>query len=455
MLTNRNNITYFLLCFLVAMYIGCFVRETFIHPSLWINILDFMQSDFVQQMGDGYHFALGATDVYHAGWFQKENYWLIHLWPPGFMYLESMIIKCFGLNAPFIFILIVLNSFFLAFLLMLCRIYLLTILPIIAASLLPFLFFCFPLIRFFLLEPGAIVLGEGFSIVFFLNAILLTLLSFKNNSLAQAIWAGILLACSAYFRSQFEVLVNFLTMIAIFMYVLIFVKKIRHSKVNILQKKVLMKTIFLVILTAHIIMMPWRIHNFKDTKTFSWVYTSNLVYENASKTDAQLSGSAGFIVSGGGNLACKLEPAYCGKPSKKAFYRVFFSHIGEWYKQKIHISLAYWFASLKDYASVYYRPSFFDILWNTLYLVFVLITFPLLWYIRRHPDALIYVWICTSFYACFFVIFTLVHFETRYFYAMKIFSVFTSIILGSIAWSRLSSARKKSVNFLGGFLLTK
>lgn len=444
-----KNLFCFLFYFTIVLCIGFFIRDIPYQPNILINIQDFVsQNGKVSELGDVFNFAEGAIDIYYNGWIKPENYWRLRLWPPGFMYLEGMILKIFGLDAPFIFILIVLNSFFITGFLLLFRLYLLRFLPKISSSILPLVPFCFPVTRFFLLEPAAIILGEGFAIVFFLSAILFLLFSFRDRGWKNAIYSGILLAAAAYMRPQFEIIILFLTITLFLICIVYLIQKTIFFKRQVISLNYFsnIKIMLLILLVAHSTMLPWRIHNYKERRAFSWVCTSKLFYENAGKTEQEMNEKkAGFFIEGGGNLPCKIDPSYCGKNDAFSFYKVFFTNMIAWYRHKINLLPGYWFSSLRNYTNIVYLPTYFDKIINTIYLFCVLITFPLLFWTRFYKDAQVYSCMCISFYSCFFVIFTFFHFETRYFYLMKIFSLFSVIILANFAW-HLVKARRRLVS---------
>ena len=460
LVSPKKSVLWFALYFFVAASIGLFVRDIPGQPDLFATITNFMTPANVTKLGDPTYFATGALDVYHHGWIKEENKWLIRLWPPGFMVLEGMVLKLFGVDAPFIFILIILNSIFIAFFLSVFRAYLLPMMAVYFASLIPLLPLLFPVIRIFLFQPGGIILGEGFAIVFFLISMFLVPLSVRSRSWKLAVIAGLLLALSAYFRSQFQLLVMFLTLTAIFLvagYFLILRGRVAKSERGDIAYVI--RTIVIVVGIAHIAMAPWRIHNLLDpnVQSPSWVLTENLVYTNAGKTDKELNDAGGgWIVRGGGNLACKLEPTYCGKSDKGKFYLVLQNNLVNWTHHKFGIADEYWFSplnSLRDYVFPISSPSRLDMAINLVFLFCVLLTFPLLWWTRRHRDSLIYFWECASFYSCFLAVFTLVHFETRYFYAMKIFSIFIFIALSSLAWRLYKTSDAPSVQEINKGLL--
>lgn len=424
----------FIFYFIILLLLGTVVSDIQGQPDLFANIENFMATPGVIQLGDPSFFASGAIDVYQNGWFSPEKKWLINLWPPGFMLLEASIIKAFGIDTPFVLILVILASTLGAAVLLLLRNYLLRFVSPGIATFLPLMPFFFPVTRLTILQPMGVVLGESFSILFFIAAVILILRAFRDYSFWDAIAAGLTLALAAYFRSQFEILVMFLTVGAIPIVGWSTIKLWNGSlplseKIN---ARVVIGLILLTLFTAHLAMLPWRIHNLMNpyASRITWVGTESITYLNAGQTNEQLfKAGAGWVVEGGGNLACNLEPTYCGKGDKILYYAAFFKHMWQWYSHKFALVGKYWFSSINNFTSASHPSVFLDDMVNLLLFLSVLATIPLLWLARRLPDSSLYVWVLISFYSCFFVVFTFVQLEVRYFYLIKIFSLFTTIML--------------------------
>ncbi|MNX75928.1 hypothetical protein D3C86_1074190 [compost metagenome] len=125
-------------------------------------------------------------------------------WPPGFMILEGWMLKLFGGDAPIVLIMLVLACAMLATMMATQRCYLSRFIKPSLAGVAPFLIFLFPMPRFFLFEPLGVVMSETFSVSFFMTA---TMLAADYGTLRFAVWAGLLFALAAYFRSQYEIFV--------------------------------------------------------------------------------------------------------------------------------------------------------------------------------------------------------------------------------------------------------
>lgn len=421
--------TYFTLSLLIAIII----RDIPGQPHLTANITNFMNMPGVSKFGDPSSFAAGAIDIYNHGWIQPNNRWLIHLWPPGFMLLEGLILKLFGLDANFILILSILSSLLFAIVMMTLRSIIKCSLPEPVATIIPLVPLFFPVVRLFILEPGGVVFGESFAISFFALSLLLLLLGIKRDKFELILASGLSLALSAYFRSQFELFVIFISASGLGLYAFLTATKKWYS-LNINTQIISQaRKIATVVLVANAAMMPWRIHNFADIQSLSWVQTQQLIFINASHSDEDLiSAGAQWIVDGRGNVACKINPNYCGHADKRGFYETLVENPIAWATLKYEILPAYWFSSLTSYASSSPEKSLSNWLAN---LVAALLTVVNIFWLAkwsRLPNVLPLTVFCGAFYASNAVILLLAHYETRYLYAAKILSILFFILLSTI-----------------------
>lgn len=439
---RRPGLAPFLSYFICLLLIGAFVRDTASQPSLFVTIHEFLKLPL--GLGDPLSFAAGALDIYKYNWPTPGSYWLIHLWPPGFMLLEGWILKVFGENAPFIAVLLVLSSLMCAVMLSVFRHVLLAFVPATVATLLPLLPFCFPVTRQFLLEPMGLVLGETFSVSFFVTGVLLLWLAATERKLKTAIFAGLLVALSAYFRSQYEIIVVLMTACALPLALWAFLALRRKAAKPEARAQILasVKAIAVMLVAAHVFMAPWRIHNKIEANSSSWVQTQDLTYKYLVTTDAELLAEGGYFVQhGGGNLACVLDPSVCGKPEKALILGVFLRHMGEWLRIKIALLPEYWFARLSEWGVPNVAAGLGDNVANGLALLCLLAIAPLLYLGRRAPGSEVLTWLFSSVFMFFFLIVVLIHYEIRYFYIFKVFAIVTAVVLGCRLWHQLKTQR--------------
>jgi hypothetical protein len=375
--------------------------------------------------GDPVSFATGALDIARHGWITLDNQWLIRLWPPGFMVLEGMLMRVLGEDAPLLIPLLVLSALACATWMTLLRQYLLhsgARLGIATAA--PLLPFVFPLAWFFLLSPLGLAFGETFSISLYLTGFLLVLLALRVGGLWKAALAGLAIAGAAYFRSQFELLVLFITLSGGALFALAAVAFLLTRKTYVGVRALLVVAITLLV--THAAMAPWRYHNFLQTKEPRWVFTSSVVFENALTPESRLlSLGAGFVVAGGGHLACKLEPAYCGQKDQVYFYGAFTKHMGEWLAYKAQLVAKFWMSPPRhgSVSSAGARTTLLQDAANLAFLACLLIGLWRLWTLRRDPAFPLHAWLQLSTYGCLAAVYAMVHLESRYMYLPKIFSV--------------------------------
>lgn len=387
--------------------------------------------------GDPVSFATGALDIARHGWITLENQWLIRLWPPGFMVLEAAVVRVVGEDGPFLVPLLVLGALGCAAWMTLLRQYLLhsgSGARFAAAA--PLLPFAFPLSWFFLLGPLGLAFGETFAISLYLTAFLLVLLGLRARAwwkgVLAAVLAGLAIAGAAYFRSQFELLVLFLTLGGGAIFAFAALAFLLRRKTYVGARTLVIVAVTLVV--AHGAMAPWRYHNFLETQEPRWVYTSALVFENALTPEQRLlSQGAGFVVAGGGHLACKLEPAYCGQKDEIYFYGAFTKHMREWVAYKAQLAAKFWMAPPRHGAisSAVVSSSILHKALNLAFLALLLFGLWRLWAIRREPAFPLQAWVQLSTYGCLLAVYTLVQLEARYFYLPKIFAVvaFASLMI--------------------------
>lgn len=389
-------------------------------------------SEFAPKAGfqDPSSFITGALDVARHGWVTPPNYWLVRLWPPGFMLLEGWVLRLFGEESAFLLPLLVLSALCCAAWMLLLRKYLMPALPAPFATLAPALPFVFPVAPFFLFSPLGLGFGEAFAISFFIIGFLLVLLAARSGSILLAVAAGIALALSAYVRSQFELLVLFLTGGALVLFAFA-AFRLLLKRPALLQRATL-RVVLVSVIVAQLAMAPWRYHNFKDTGKAVWVHTSSLIARNALTPEQELLKLGGaFVVQGGGHLACKLEPSFCGKTEPEYFYRAFLQNPASWLWEKAKLLPAYWLAPPVPGAlsSLGVAPTIPQILANLLLLAILVAGLWRLWRIRREPEFAVQAWFQLSFYGCLAAVYTLAHLEARYFYLPKIFAVVALLTL--------------------------
>lgn len=421
-----------LLYFACLALIGLY-RDNATQPGLLVDVAEFLRVS-VRAGSDPHTFAKTAAEVAQHGWITPSSQWVFRLWPPGFILLVSAIFKVGGVNAPFLLIIFFFSVLLGALMLTVIRQYLLNYVSPRWAAALPLIPFLFPVTRFSLLQPLGLALGEGFAMMFFITAFFVVLAAIKAGSVKLGVAAGALFSASAYFRSQYELIVVFMAIAAIPTIAYLLLSRKASKECDSL--KAVAWVIFVTVLTTHLLMLPWRIHNFFDLGALSWVHTQDLIARNSLTPVAKLLElGGGFVVEGGGHLGCQLAQQYCNSVNAVDFYRAFSQNMGEWYFQKIALLDDFWFSSVAYFPKKVKAGVPSELVGNGLMLFALLVSLILVWCGRMRRNFVPHLWMQLSFYACFFVIFSLVHFETRYFYLMKVFALYSAIVLACEVWA--------------------
>ena len=412
-----------------ALFFISFFRDNLLQPDIFIRVSEFLNFPI---SSDPRTFAGAGVEMSEQGWLTPQSMWIFHLWPPGFAILLGGIFTVFGTQVPFLAVLLALTILCCTFMLLTVRRYLSLHVSEFLALVLPLLPFAFPVTRFFLLQPVGLAFGEGFSVMFFITSIFLLLLAVEKKSLVSAVLSGVFLSLAAYFRSQYELLAvcMFAGAIALALGGVVW-RAWSERRFSVKAGFWGIGLIVIAMLVAQILMLPWRIHNLVDAGTWSWVQTEDLVARNGLASEEKLLSMGGkFVVIGGGNLACKFEPSYCGKEEKSLFYRAFFQNLPEWLVYKSSFFEKFWFADVGYFPEVIDPEHYPGDYWgNSIILLFVLFSFILVFVIRKANVAVVYLWAFLSFYGCFFIVFSLVQLEVRYFYLIKIFAMFSLMAL--------------------------
>ena len=426
-----------------SLWIGFIYFIILLGLALWVRDIPNQHDPFItiQQIveesryGDPKYFAAAAIDIAENGWVGSANEWVLNLWPPGFVLLEALIIKVLGPDAPVIVVLQIITAVLFSIVLVLLYDLLNEHFKGLAFAL-PLLIFAFPVSRAFLLQPIGITFGEGLAVGFFMLGILLAFRSAARRSLIYAAYAGLCLALSAYFRSQFELILLALTAWAILLVIAMQITRLRNSIGPELVKSIV-KTMVVVLLVAHTTMVPWRAYHWINQETAQWVLTTELTYPILLVTSEYL-GKDHHAIVGGGNVVCRIDPATCDNTAspqnaKKAIVKTFIAHPVEWFLFKFELIGKYWFSSSEKWGNPS-ESSIMDLVTNALFLVSLIALAILLLAqkVRSHYLWILLLWFNISLFSAFMAIYTLVHFEVRYFFVPKIVSIMMFIIVVSL-----------------------
>jgi len=440
----KRSIAYFLLSFAVCLAVGALVRDGGPHPSPFDTIDHFMAGIPVEDPSD---IAKAAKDLYAYGRVTQQDAWVFLVRPPGSSALEAAILRLFGPDAPLVATLQILASLAWAGVFLQERQVLAPLIGLRAASIVPFGVLLFPGFRQFLVEPDSVIFAETFAMATFFSGVWLFLISLEKDSIARAALGGLCLGVACYFRAQVELITLAATVLAVPFGVLrLSPWPFREGKADRLRMAK-MAVAFLIV--AHAVMIPWRLRNWVETRSFRWVRADVAeIWGSLNNPDFLRSHSLGFFIEGGGNLGCGLEPSVCGKNDASIFYHVYFSHFLQWESIKASLLPKYWFASIDDWAGLGATATNADIFWNGVLALCVPITFACFFTARRYRWIAALIWITVSFCGYLVVVLCLVHFEARYFFLPKLFFFQMAVLsVATVCKERaLASARHEPVS---------
>lgn len=393
-------------------------------------------------LGDPASFAKGGLAIFSDGWFSEkhETIWLINLWPPGFMLLEGVILKIFGMNAPLVGILQILAILILAIVCNLFRIYLCFYIKPMIAIWVPFILLTSSQFASFMLGADFVVFGETYAISFVLIGLFCILLSYKMDNKNFAIAAGIGFAASAYFRSQFEMFfmvatVNFL---AIFISIKINNMKFIKSEIHSHYYRTALKSILISLITFHVMTVPYKIYTHHRIHSYLWVQTGANMLVNNFKTPEEVEGVE-ILKNAGSNVACLVDLANCavirkqfleGKLSTtrlaESVLITFLKHPFHWISLKIQLLPRFWFDSQNQSLSSFKNNK--DNFFNYIFIGCCLFSFGWVLFTIKSEQSLIKYWISSSICFSYSIIFMISHYESRYFYFFKFYFFVLSLI---------------------------
>ena len=416
--------------FSILSLIAIFVRDIAGQPNSFVSIEEIMSSS---SLGDPVSFLTAAIDIAKHGWVSPENAWILNLWPPGFILLQSSLIKLFGIDAPILLFLQLIASCLFAYVLLEFFYFSSRILKgnRLFSFTVPLVIFCFPVARVFLLQPTGVSLGESFAISFFLLAFFQLFKEPRKCLWGHSIISGLFLALSAYFRSQFEFIVLMLSAWLLVFY--LFSKIGLIKKISQKSNLTFYKNMLIALTVAHVLMLPWRTYHYVEQGMPAWVSTILVTMDNSVMTTSYLKEHHGeFVVEGGGNLVCRIDKTTCGdrEHARKLFFKTLLTNPIAWYKVKLGIVGKYWFSSIENWSAATIRPKLADYLFNSIILFMLIGSIAHLFLGSEwcKDNKLIFIYIYATFFSAYFIIFTIQQYEVRYFYFPKIMIIVMSLL---------------------------
>ncbi len=429
--SRKGSTTRFMFVWLCYFLILAAYATLVHHPAGQVDAFATTARDLLKFIpSDPGSFMTGAMDIAKNGWISPENNWITSFWPPGFLLIEAGLIKLMGLDAPyFVLVLQLLACAAWAAVLGQFHKVLRALVNAPLAAALPLLLFAPPIARAFLLEPGRVIYGETFSIAFFFLGVLFALqacAAARPRKLAIA--AGVSIGIAAYFRSQFELFVLGLT----FWLLVAWLWSIVRAKHRPAKGRWMGIALTLVI-SAHVVMAPWRIYHQVTMGSPKWVYTETLSFSTSVMSREHLLSQGGeFIVEGGGGLTCRIDPTTCGRigEAPQLFVHTLLTHPLEWHAIKFGIIGKYFYASQQDLGRAVTPATALDTVTNILFLIAIIVA---LWMgialaRRRSIYAPILNWTNATIVSAYYLIFMVHQYEVRYFYFGKLYATLIALI---------------------------
>lgn len=428
--------------------------------------------------GDAGLYAGAAEHIAHSPdhWFPKQDERLMKQHSPGFIFLQAALLLLFGFKTPIILDLMLVTVFCWA-----CAFFQLHLLlknELLKKNLntrwtwiIPFGLCLSLLFRTFMLRNG-VILTETLSTALWINSVLLSLLAAQEKKFLPAALAGITLALAAYIRAQVEIVILILTVYTAILFILClaFCSPYRQTLLSFLKNpwnKTMFKQwagfqlrcgpihlLILTLLIAHALMLPYRLHNYHQKRTFQWI-NQNYQWSLNWEYDATLLRKGyGYYITGGKTIACHIAPEQCRQIHKTlqqkgdAFYSpkyyerqtflAFLKHPLAWLRLKTAYLHDYWF----DMAYLNPAPRKTVMLlygFENLLTIFMLLMIALAMMgmlikliVQGLPVDLTAFMYLMALFTTQAVMYLFVHFEARYFYQLKMTLWIVSLFLAPI-----------------------
>lgn len=410
-------------------------------------------------------FALGGWTIFSKGSFGTGG-----PWPPGFMFLYAILLTLFGPKAPAVILIQILAALFLAITCNLFRLCIEHFLRKRYITLFPLVLLMFPQFRIFMLDRSGVLLGETFAISFALTGFFCLILAYAKDKKEFALFAGLAFALSAYFRPQYETffMVASINFLIIFFSIQLYKKFkrdyfLQNTKNSLSVINVSPITIiFLALVIFQVFTMPYRIFNHMRGDSLSWVNDGPTIWQqNFTSTETLTQAGGGFEAQGMGNTACRVDTALCEKLNiqiinnsisseelRKNVLMTLFKHPLHWAYLKFRILPNYWFATINNFWDMVAYSSISSIsayIENSIFLGCFIFSAIWTFYTLKNPYSFITYWFGSSIFIAYALIFTLVHYEVRYFFFFKFYFLITAILgIVQLASKQFAIAQYKS-----------
>ena len=250
------------------------------------------------QGGDPSGYGHVALDLYNHGTITKTQGYL-SLWPPGLPFLESLLLRLFGINHPFILSMVLTSICIWSIVLMLLYSILRMRVSWYLALLLPLCVLAFDDFTLFAFQTGAII-SDSISCAFFCGSFLVIMNAKSHRKrLLMGIISGLLMACAALTRVTYEFVGNALligSMLALFLEalrLLIKAKTMRPSNLKIVIRSQA-GCILIAAIVFQIALIPYKLYYMSLNSEYALTAKSSYIWTLQWMTDQK------FAEIGGG-----------------------------------------------------------------------------------------------------------------------------------------------------------
>ena len=415
--------------------------------------------------GDAASYGKVALDLYNHGTVTKEV-GALGLWPAGLPFLESLLLRLFGINHPFILSMILTAICIWSIVFMLLYSILRMRISWYLALLLPLCVLAFDDFRLYAFRSG-VLHTDSMSCAFFCGSFLVIINAKSHRKrLLMSIISGLLMACAALTRVTYEFVGNFLligSMLALF--VKLFVEVSRQIKAKTMCSSNLASNLKIVIrsyagyiliaaIVFQIALVPYKLYYMSLTSEYALTSKSSYIWTLQWMTDQRLvEVGASWVSDGLGGMACRVEPDLCksinafedstktpfGDGRKFGEYRrlalkAFFFNPYKWMKIKLSRFHFYWCVTtpgekiglstllnngLKGLANL-----------ALLFFSMFILTISILRFVNYRAIAMSYYYLAFL-GGCLLPLF-IIHYEARYFYPIKMVGVIFTLSLISV-----------------------
>jgi hypothetical protein len=392
----------------------------------------------------------GAWEILRHGWFKDTSYEV--LWAPGYFLMHVLVLGVVGWTGPALLALVILTAGVWAIVLLLVRQVALISLKAGWACLLPLVFLPIPFFREYFLRNGT-VSSESLSTAFWAMGLLVLLLAVARPSIWLAIFGGLAFALGAYVRGQIDIVVLIgVAIVAADALLFALYGSRLGTQTSVLQQFWSNRQLVMLLVAAITFIgatAPYRIY--KAARHGTFMFTSpEYYYKYLWMHPDEYPPIAGFILRGGGPVACHVEPRVCAEIRKTRetlgedvysykFYKrmavlTFLSRPASWIRYRLAHVRDYWFSKPTEAFPAGRDPVTGYVLAFAMALNLLIWPFAIA---RRFRHLFVLTLLTVYLGSC--ATFAFIHYEVRYLYFIQFASVLLFVV-GLVGWRAAKQA---------------